>query len=93
MSSPFKPPPIWLSSDDICSEEDFLEWLKSYRHTDSARIRKNPQLDLALASHFPEGRYNEGLMTFLLAFRGLLPGLAQRPSVILFKVRTLSCNK
>jgi hypothetical protein len=93
MSSPFKLPPIWLSSDDICSEEDFLEWLKSYRHTDRARIRKNPQLDLALASHFPEGRYNEGLTTFLSAFRRLLPVPAQRPNVILFRVRTFSCNK
>jgi hypothetical protein len=89
MSSLFKPPLIWLSSDDVCSEEAFLGWLKSYRHPDRARIRENPQLDSALASHFPEGRYNEGLTVFLSAFRGLLPVPAQRPNVILFKVCTL----
>ena len=77
MSCPLKPPPIWLSSNDVCSEEDFLKWLMSYRHTDSVRIRKNPELNLALGSKFPEGRYNEGLMVFLSAFRGLLPGTAR----------------
>ena len=93
MRSPLRRRLIGLFSDDVCYEEDFLEWLKSYRHTDRARIRKNPQLDLALASHFPEGRYNEGLTTFLSAFRRLLPVPAQRPNVILFRVRTFSCNK
>ena len=46
MSSPFKPPPIWLSSDDVCSEEDFLEWLKSYRHTDSVGPKEDRKEDL-----------------------------------------------
>jgi hypothetical protein len=93
MTSPFKPPPIWLSSDDVCSEEDFLEWLKSYRHPDRPRIRKNPELDVALALNFPKGRYNEGLATFLMAFQGLLAVSVPRSNVILFRVRTFSCNK
>ena len=72
MSSPLRL--IGLSPDDVCHEEDFLEWLKSYRDdTDSARICQNPGLDAALSSDFPKGRYNNGLMAFLCAFQGLLP--------------------
>jgi hypothetical protein len=48
-------PLIGLSLDDEYEEEDFLEWLKSYRHTDRARIRQNPGLNAALSSHFPKG--------------------------------------
>ena len=50
MSSPLRQRMIGLSSDEVCYEEDFLEWLKSYRHTDKARIRGNPELDAALSS-------------------------------------------
>jgi hypothetical protein len=54
MSSPLRL--IGLSQDDICHEEDFLEWLKSYRDdTDSARICQNPELHAALSSDFPFG--------------------------------------
>src|SRR3954453_11714518 len=82
---------IGLSSDDLCHEEDFLEWLKSYRHTDRARIRQNPGLKAALSSHFPEGRYSDGLMAFLSTFQGLFARYSQRSStVILFKVRIFS---
>src|SRR5271170_3061694 len=93
MSSPPRRRLIGLSSDDVCYEEDFLEWLKLYRHTDEARICNNPGLDAALSSDFPKGRYNNGLMAFLCAFQGLLPRPAQRSNVILFKVRTFSCPK
>ena len=90
MSSQLRRRLIGLSSDDVCYE-DFLEWLKSYRHTDEARICNNPGLNAALSSDFPKGRYNNGLMAFLCACQGLLPRLAQRSNVILFKVRTFSC--
>jgi hypothetical protein len=59
----------WTLFNDVCYEEDFLDWLKSYRDdTDSARICQNPGLDAALSSDFPKGRYNNGLMAFLCAF-------------------------
>jgi hypothetical protein len=90
MSSSLRRRLIGLTFDEVCYEEDFLEWLKSsYRPTDRARIQ-NPELNAAL-SDFPKGRYYDGLITFLLAFEGLLPRPAQRPNVILFKVRTFSC--
>jgi hypothetical protein len=70
----------------------FLEWLKSYHHSDRARIRENTPLDSALDSHFPEGRYRDGLTAFLSAFRGLLPVPTQRHNLILFRVCTFPCN-
>jgi hypothetical protein len=73
MSSPLKGPLIGLSSDDVCYEEDFLKWWKSYRRTNRARIRNNPGLDAAPSSDFSEGRYSDSLMAFLSAFRGLSP--------------------
>jgi hypothetical protein len=79
--------PIGLSSDEVCHEEDFLEWLEPYRHTDRG---ENPGPDAALSSDFLKGRYSNGLIAFLCAFQGLLPRPAQRPNAILFKVRTFS---
>jgi hypothetical protein len=80
-------PPISRSLEDIRYEEDLLEWLKSYRYNATDFFPHNPELDSALTSHFPKGRYNEGLEAFLCAFRGLLPRTTQRPNVIIFKVR------
>jgi len=89
MSSLHKRRIIGLSFNEVCYEEDFLEWLKSYRHTDRDRIRENPELNAALTSDFPKGRYNQGLLTFLLAFHGLLARPIQRSNVIYFKDPTL----
>ena len=83
-------PPISRSLEDVRYEEDLLEWLKSYRYNDTDFFPHNPELDVALTSHFPKGRYNEGLEAFLWAFRGLLPRTTQRPDVIIFKVRPFS---
>jgi hypothetical protein len=90
MHFPLRPPLIALSLNDIRYEEDLLKSLKSYRHTDRDYFRHDPAIDAAL-SDFPEGRYSDGLMAFLSAFRGLFPRYSQRSStVILFKVRIFS---
>ena len=79
-------PPIPRSPEDIRYEDNLLEWLKSYRYNARDYFLNNPALDAALTSDFPQGRYNDGLVTFLCAFRGLLPRPAQRPNVTTFKV-------
>jgi hypothetical protein len=87
MRFPLRPPLIALSLEDIRYEEDLLKSLKSYRHTDKHCFRHDPAMDSAFSSDFPEGRYSDGLMAFLSAFRGLFPRYSQRSStVILFKV-------
>jgi hypothetical protein len=84
MHFPLRPPLIALSLEDIRYEEDLLESLQSYRHADKDRFRDNPAMDSALTSDFPQGRYSDGLMAFLSAFRGLFPRYSQRPSTVIF---------
>jgi hypothetical protein len=71
MRFPVRPPLIALSPEDIRYEEDLLESLMLYGATH--RYRHDPVMDSALSSDFPQGRYSDGLMAFLSAFRGLFP--------------------
>jgi hypothetical protein len=64
--------------------------LKSYRNNARDFFPIALHWTQPFTSDFPQGRYNDGLTTFLCAFRGLLPRVAQRPNVITFKVRPFS---
>jgi hypothetical protein len=84
MASLLRLPPIPRSPEDIRYEKD-PEWSNSYRRNARDFFPDSPSLDAALTSDFPQGRYNDGLIAFLCAFRGLLPRVAQRPKVTIFK--------
>jgi hypothetical protein len=72
MASLLRLPPIPRSPEDIRYEKD-PEWSNSYRRNARDFFPDSPSLDVALTSDFPQGRYNDGLIAFLCAFRGLLP--------------------